>query len=593
MPTTEELYAALRRADAAGDTDSARRLAEHIRTVQAAPAPTAKEYEPTLGEKVSQGALNVLAGGVRGAGSIGATLAWPSDKLKDMVLGEQGGQSRNDARRQGMDEALDEFGADRGSLAFKGTKLGAEIAGTMGAGGVVANGARAALPSAVAASPRTAQLLAAIQSGGFSTGAPAAATLGGRAADMGMRMVGGGISAGAMTGLANPADAGAGAAIGALAPPLLSGLGRIGGAIGQKLSSNAAARQSFRTPEMQAAIESARDVGLVIPPTQARPTMTNRLLEGYAGKLTTAQNASARNQSKFNELAAKAIGAPDLSPGSIAAVREQAGAAYERIKGVGAITADDEFRVALQKAGALSEAMKRDFPELANAEVERLVSGMASRPGFDSSTAIEAIKKFRFDGSSLQKSLDPTQKAVGKAQMKIAGAMEDLIDRNLQQVGAQDLLAGYRQARATFAKVYDVEKALNETSRNVDARKIAKLLEKNRPLTGELKTIGQFARTFPKASQPVEGMGSLPGFSPLDFAAFGGISAASMNPAMMAGVAARPAARHMVLAPFVQNNLANGMGGFGGQVGGLLQAGLPDDLMRLLYQTAPQTATSR
>ena len=51
---------------------------------------------------------------------------------------------------------------------------------------------------------------------------------------------------------------------------------------------------------MMAAIQAARSQGYVIPPTQANPTLGNRLLEGMAGKLTTAQNASAANQGVTN-----------------------------------------------------------------------------------------------------------------------------------------------------------------------------------------------------------------------------------------------------------------------------------------------------
>ena len=94
---------------------------------------------------------NAVAGGVRGAGSIGATVLWPFDKAMDVITGDRGknlsslvtGQekpSRNDERRQAIDEALTSFGADPNSTAFQTGKLATEVAGTLPIGGIVGKG---------------------------------------------------------------------------------------------------------------------------------------------------------------------------------------------------------------------------------------------------------------------------------------------------------------------------------------------------------------------------------------------------------------------------------------------------------------------
>lgn len=86
-----------------------------------------KKPETTLAQDVKQGAGNLLAGAVRGAGSIGATLLRPFDTA-----------SENEQRRKSMDDALQSFGAEPDSWMYKGGKLGGEIAGTAGAGGLIA-----------------------------------------------------------------------------------------------------------------------------------------------------------------------------------------------------------------------------------------------------------------------------------------------------------------------------------------------------------------------------------------------------------------------------------------------------------------------
>ena len=92
--------------------------------------PAAAE-ETTLLQDIGQGAKDLLAGGIRGAGSIGATI------LRPFESGEE-----NQARRADMDAALKGLvGADPESAMYGVGKIGAEIAGTAGAGGVLAKGA--------------------------------------------------------------------------------------------------------------------------------------------------------------------------------------------------------------------------------------------------------------------------------------------------------------------------------------------------------------------------------------------------------------------------------------------------------------------
>jgi len=161
-----------------------------------------------------EGVGNVVAGGVRGAGSIGSTLLYPVDKAMDVIKGNR--FEANVKRRRALDPGLEAMGANPESLLYKGSKIGTEIAGTLGAPTFLAKGVQA-----VSQAPRALQFANAIRTAGMSTGAPAATTLLGKSADMGMRMAGGGLSGGAMTLMADPETAGTGAAIGAALPPSL------------------------------------------------------------------------------------------------------------------------------------------------------------------------------------------------------------------------------------------------------------------------------------------------------------------------------------------------------------------------------------
>ena len=145
MADREQLYNALRNADAAGDVEAARKLAAYIQSMPQDDAPAMQQPAAREPRGFLRSAGDALAGAVRGAGSIGATLLAPVDIASDALAGKGFSLESNRQRRADMDAALSTLGADTDSLAFKGGKLAGEIAGTAGAGGALANTARGAL----------------------------------------------------------------------------------------------------------------------------------------------------------------------------------------------------------------------------------------------------------------------------------------------------------------------------------------------------------------------------------------------------------------------------------------------------------------
>lgn len=207
-----------------------------------------------------------IGGFLRGAGSIGATLARPFESAQS-----------NEARRANLDPSIAEFtGADPTSTGYKTLKLGAEIAGTAGAGGLVAKGITAVAPAAVTAAPKVAQLLEAIKTGGFSLGTPAATTLAGKAADLGIRAAGGAVSAGAQGGLIDPKEAGTSARIGAVLPVGVQAAGKAAGLVGN------AVRYVKQPAETHLANKLAQSLGMT--PDELAQAVTQRgpnMLSGY------------------------------------------------------------------------------------------------------------------------------------------------------------------------------------------------------------------------------------------------------------------------------------------------------------------------
>jgi hypothetical protein len=191
----------------------------------AKPVAAPQQDSPGILDSIKQGAVNLAAGAVRGAGSIGATIMAPVDMISDAMDGKGLSLQSNRQRRADIDEGLKLLGADPDSMMYKAGKLGGEVAGTAGMGSVLAGGLRAAAPAVDMAGPTLQRLANAVETSGFRTGAPAATTTGQRLADIAMRATGGAITGAASSGLVNPQDAAGGAVVGAALPPAIAGVG--------------------------------------------------------------------------------------------------------------------------------------------------------------------------------------------------------------------------------------------------------------------------------------------------------------------------------------------------------------------------------
>ena len=180
------------------------------------PAP---KQEPAKDKGVMQGIGNTAAGLFRGAGSIGATLLAPVDIASDALNGKGLSLDANRQRRAAMDSALQDMGAEPDSWLYKGGKIGGEIAGTAGAGGVLGN--------VMARLGVSAPVVQAITSSGFSAGGRTGL------AGVATRAAGGALTGGVTAAAVNPEDAATGAALGAALPIAVQGAGKVAGAIGR------------------------------------------------------------------------------------------------------------------------------------------------------------------------------------------------------------------------------------------------------------------------------------------------------------------------------------------------------------------------
>lgn len=356
------------------------------------------------------------------------------------------------------------------------------------------------------------------------------------------------------------ANAGLGAAGGAAGygagKVLEKGAQAVSNAIGSP--ARQAAAQSMNRLKDQAAAQ-ARSAGFTIPPSQTNPTLTNRLLEGTAGKITTSQHASKANEAVVQRLVAKELGIKDVTPASVAAVRDNAGKVYETLKAQPPFVADNAFLAEMAKVGQVGKTLAADFPDLATKNVDDVVNNIVSRPQFSAEATVEAVKRLRSDAKlawrAAESSGKPEQAALGDAKRQIADALENLIERNLSGTNP-GLLPQFKQARTLIAKAHSVEAAMNEGSGFVSALALGNMKQAGVPLSGNLDLIANTALNYPRAVQFLKGQSVLP-VSPLDMTnlsltgGLGGVAtAATGNPLFMLGMVpavARPGIRAAIL----------------------------------------------
>lgn len=308
-----------------------------------------------------------------------------------------------------------------------------------------------------------------------------------------------------------------------------------------------AARVSAQAANTQrdAAANLARQSGFVIPPADVRGGFLNEALGGLSGKIKTAQVASARNQLVTNDMARRALGIADDVPLSAETLQNlratMASTGYAPIRQAGEITADAAYSKALDSIASQYQGAARSFSKAAPNPVKEMVDGLREAK-FDAGDALDMVKVLR---ENADKAFRTGDSGLGKASKSAASALEDQIERHLKASGDDAAMAAFRKARQDIAKSYTVQKALNSTTGDISAPALARELAKGRPLSGELKTIAEVANAFGPAMQSLKQ--SPKALSPLDFMFGGGGTLMTGSPMAMAGLAARPAARSLLL----------------------------------------------
>lgn len=344
---------------------------QDVKESQDAPPP-----ERSFVDTAINSAANLLGGGLRGAGSIGSTLLLPVDMVKQKLRGDDFWSMKDNLeRRKAMDEGLQEFGLDPTSKSYRVGKVAGEVAGTAGAGGLVANAGRAVLPAAMAT--RAAPVLTAIESGGMSTGLSPTGFLP-RLGDLALRSTGGAVNGAVSSAMVNPEDTMQGAAIGAALPPSLRLLGSAGSKIRNFVTAGGANQDLAKTAINQYGIPLGLGDATSSPVLKATQSILNDapIIGGVGAKHKEAVQAG------FNKAVGQTFGADatKLTPQVLDAAKSRMGAEFDRLWNQNVLQVDAGF---MQKMTALEQQANK-LPKNEAQSLKAELNDLYSKIGTDS-----------------------------------------------------------------------------------------------------------------------------------------------------------------------------------------------------------------
>lgn len=417
---------------------------------------------------------NVAAGAVRGAGSIGATVLAPYDIAKDAIAGKGLSLESNQQRRKDIDVGLSMMGADPNSKMYQAGKIGAEIAGTSGIGGVIAKPLAGIAP----------KLSASIASGGFRTGGGPTSRL----AELLTRGFGGAVTGGATAGMVDPMAAGTGAAIGGAYPIVAKGAGIAGHKLAAALSGGKA------SPEVVALADKAAAMGIDIPADRIVNSRPLNAISSALNYVPLSGRAATEDlmQSQMNKALTKTIGqSSDNVTASLRQAAKDLGGVFDDTLKNNTVKLDTQFLDDLARVErSASTELGKDSLKAISGQIDEIINkGMSGK--------IEGQAAY-----NIKKTLDRIGRRSGPEAFH-AREMKKTLMAALDRSLGPDKAAAFENVRKQYVNMLSLENlAKNGADGDVSVARIANMKNINNP---ELQDIADVAAQFLKSREGQHG----------------------------------------------------------------------------------------
>jgi hypothetical protein len=158
----------------------------------------------------------------------------------------------------------------------------------------------------------------------------------------------------------------------------------------------------------------------------------------------------------------------------------------------------------------------------------KTIAEIKEKDHFTMKDALSEISRLREDAD---KAFATRDKSLGNGLIKTSKALEEAIADHLKDTGeSAELITNYKNSRKTIAQTYAIKKAMDADG-HVNAKKLARELKKDKPLSGELRTIAKVGAHFPKHVKTPSETGSVLHTSPIDTAVTAGTALGALGTA--------------------------------------------------------------
>lgn len=232
--------------------------------------------------------------------------------------------------------------------------------------------------------------------------------------------------------------------------------------------------------------------GFAVPPSSMPHAPIGKALEGIAGKNNVKNEIAIRNTANAQRLARKELGLPvnsdPITDVEIALAKE----------------APNKIRNEISNSGAVVYPNKNKLKELTDEFYSRLDTRPANVPNlkkaledgytknsYHVSEMLDSSQFYRDLASDLYSSSDSHIRKFGDIPKRFSKEIDDSINSSLNGNMINDL----NRMRKDYSKIYSVRDA-----RDFEKLNPLKLARKNKPYTGGLKSISDFARAYPNVA---------------------------------------------------------------------------------------------
>ena len=279
----------------------------------------------------------------------------------------------------------------------------------------------------------------------------------------------------------------------------------------EKILPSAILKEKEMNAVRDATLRAAQGEGYVATPGSVSPTGANVLSERMAGKTHLEQLASVQNQTVTDKLARRAVGISETAPLTSDAMKDirkfEYTKGYEPIKNLGPIKTDSAYLDDLINLEASYTGPGGSFPGAVPETVSNLIKTFTADK-FDAKDAVKVTQTLREQAKG---NFFKGDNDLAKSQIGIANALENQIERSLtaaQRPDAAKLLEQFRLSRQRMAVSHTIEDAIKEGSGTVMASKLARDIQSGKYVSGDVKTIAEFANVFPRVMQSPSQIGT-------------------------------------------------------------------------------------